>query len=53
MNLSNRLLLAYFERIQLLPATTRLQDTPAVAVSASRVKRIALENCRIHVRSKN
>ena len=48
----NRLVL-YLERIQLFPATARLQDTPAVAVSASRVKRIALENGRIHVRSKN
>ena len=44
---------AYLERIQLLPATTRFQDTRAVAVSTSRVKRVALENSRIHVRSKN
>jgi len=43
----------YLERVQLLPATTRSQDTFPVAVSACGIERITLENCRIHVRRKH
>jgi hypothetical protein len=45
-------LLRYLEGIQLLPATTRLQDTLPVTVSTFRIERIALEDCGIHVHRK-